>query len=74
MGQAYSISADYHTKNVDPALINGSQMLEKLKSQLKYLSPSQLESLKGEINHQLKPECDELLSSEELDLIRTLFA
>ncbi len=48
-------------------------MFEKMKSQLKQLSPQELKTLRAEINQELEPHQDEILNSDERDLIRSLF-
>lgn len=46
---------------------------EQLKSQLKLMTPQQLQSLQGEIRHSLQPESATLLTDEEMDTIASLF-
>ncbi|WP_239670655.1 hypothetical protein [Vibrio variabilis] len=50
-----------------------TQQFEKLKEQLKQLSPQQLKALQGEISSQLQPNSDNLLSEEELTALSQLF-
>lgn len=50
-----------------------TQQFEKLKEQLKQLSPQQLKALQGEISSQLQPNSDNLLSEEELAALSQLF-
>lgn len=50
-----------------------TQQFEKLKEQLKQLSPQQLKMLQGEISSQLEPSSDTLLSEEELNVLSQLF-
>ncbi|GMQ48765.1 hypothetical protein VB10N_37640 [Vibrio sp. 10N] len=50
-----------------------TQQFEKLKEQLKQLSPQQLKALQGEISSQLQPSSDNLLSEEELAALSQLF-
>ena len=50
-----------------------TQQFEKLKEQLKQLSPQQLKMLQGEISSQLEPSSDNLLSEEELNVLSQLF-
>jgi hypothetical protein len=50
-----------------------TQQFEKLKEQLKQLSPQQLKALQGEISSQLQPRSDNLLNEEELTALSQLF-
>ncbi|GAL18214.1 hypothetical protein ACPV5O_20350 [Vibrio maritimus] len=50
-----------------------TQQFEKLREQLKQLSPQQLKMLQGEISSKLQPSSDSLLSEEELSALSQLF-
>ncbi|MCW8345525.1 hypothetical protein MD535_05770 [Vibrio sp. ZSDZ65] len=64
-----------------PALLNTlvtgepmtHQQFERLKEQLKLLSPQQLKSLKSEISSQLEPSTNSLLNEDEMNALAQLF-
>ncbi len=47
---------------------------DEIKRQLSQLTPNQLKTLRGEINHQLAKDNDELLSSAEREMLTQLFS
>ncbi|MGF1748279.1 MULTISPECIES: hypothetical protein [Vibrio] len=49
------------------------QQFERLKEQLKLLSPQQLKSLKSEISSQLEPATHSLLNEDEMNALAQLF-
>ncbi|MCL9776669.1 hypothetical protein [Vibrio methylphosphonaticus] len=49
------------------------QQFERLKEQLKLLSPQQLKTLKSEISHQLEPSTHSLLNDDEMNVLAQLF-
>ena len=49
------------------------QQFERLKEQLKLLSPQQLKSLKSEISSQLEPSTNSLLNEDEMNALAQLF-
>ncbi|WPC75638.1 hypothetical protein [Vibrio porteresiae] len=51
-----------------------STQFEYMKEQLKLLSPQQLRSLQGEINHSLESNQGELLTDEERHMLASLFS
>ncbi len=60
--------------NLKLQTVDGHQaVLEQIKSQIKQLTPKELQSLQAEINQELQPSTGDLLDGDELELIRSLF-
>lgn len=60
-------ASSVHKHGMDPS------QFERLKSQLKLLTPQQLKMLQGEISHSLVDGQSHLLTDEELDTLTHLF-